>query len=259
MIDHQIENLILYLQTLPSEFASLLTFLVCIVMIIGACRYGYAGLWVYSALAVVVANIQVLRLGIYWSTPEPIALGTVLFATTFLASDIITEHFGPKAARQSITISFAAQLVVSLWMILCLAHPGIKEIHQEDIYKSLFIVFLPSARFFISSLIAYIISQHIDILIYQWIKNKTNGRHLWLRQNISTFISGLIDNFLFSILAWIVFNPEPLTLYSVIISYVLAGYIVRFIINILGTPILYLSYRFIRPSYKDKANNITFR
>ncbi len=246
MIDHQIENIVIWLQILPSEYASLLTFLICIITIIGACRYGYAGLWVYNTLAVVVANIQVLRLGVYWTTSEPIALGTVLFATTFLVTDIITEHYGAKAAKQSITISFVAQFLVSLWMILCLAHPGIHTMEQTTIYKSMFALFLPSARFFIASLIAYVASQHLDILIYQWIKDKTKGRHLWLRQNISTFISGIIDNLLFSILAWIILNPEPLTLYSAIISYALAGYIIRFIINILGTPILYLSYRFVR-------------
>ena len=246
MIDQQIELFLQWLQAYPSELASFLTLVVCMLAIIGACRYGYGGLWVYNVIAIAMGNIQVLRLGVYYTTPEPVALGTVLFATTFLVSDIITEHYGVKVARRSITISFVAQFVISIWMLLCLAHPGVQSVNQESVYKGMSVLFLPSIRFFIASLTAYIVSQHVDIFIYQWIKQKTEGRYLWFRQNISTFISGLLDNFLFSIIAWIVLNPEPLTLYTVVVSYILAGYIVRFVVNIMGTPVLYLSYRFIR-------------
>ncbi len=255
MIDQKINIFIQWLQGYPSEVASLLMFLVCVLAILGACWYGYGALCAYNALAIVIANIQVLRLGSYLSTPEPIALGTVLFATTYLVSDIITEHYGATAARRTILISFMAQLVVSLWMLLCLAHQGIHSnttanagiIEQQgQIFKSMWLVFIPSVRFFVASLVSYVATQLIDISLYQWIRQKSNDRYLWLRQNVSMFVSGFLDNLIFSVLAWIVLSPNPLTFNTVIVSYVLAGCIVRIIVNIMGTPVLYWSYRFVK-------------
>lgn len=255
MIDQKINTLINVLQGCPAEFASFLTFIVCVLAILGACRYGYGALCAYNVLAVVVANIQVLRLGTYASTPESVALGTVLFATTYLVSDIITEHYGVKAARQTLVVSFMAQLVVSCWMILCLAHPGVSlsaqvgaelVAEQTSIYKSMWLIFIPSARFFLASVLSYVLTQMIDISLYQWIRQKSQNRYLWLRQNVSMFISGFLDNMLFSVLAWIVLSPKPLSMHTVIVSYVLAGCIVRIVVNMMGTPVLYWSYHFIR-------------
>jgi uncharacterized integral membrane protein (TIGR00697 family) len=252
MIDQKIELFIYWLQGYPAEVASFLTFLVCVLAILCACRYGYGALCSYNALAVVIANIQVLRLGSYLSTPEPVALGTVLFATTYLVSDIITEHYGAKAARRAMVISFMAQLVASCWMLLCLAHPsapssvdasGIDS--QQQMFKSMWLMFVPSARLFIASILSYVTTQLIDISLYQWIRHKTHDRYLWLRQNVSMFVSGFLDNVIFSVLAWIVLNPNPLSFNTVIVSYVLAGCIVRIVVNMMGTPVLYWSYRFV--------------
>ncbi|MES2252698.1 MAG: queuosine precursor transporter [Pseudomonadota bacterium] len=247
MIDQHINTLIHILQSYPSEIASLLTFLVCVLAILGACRYGYGALCAYNALAIVIANVQVLRLGSYLSTPEPVALGTVLFATTYLVSDIITEHYGADAARKTILISFMAQLLASCWMLLCLAHPGVHDDpEQDEMFKSMWAIFVPSARLFIASLLSYVVTQLIDISLYQWIRRKSAGRYLWLRQNVSMFASGFLDNLLFSVLAWIVLNPNPLSFNTVIMSYVLAGCIIRIAVNIMGTPVLYWSYRFVK-------------
>jgi uncharacterized integral membrane protein (TIGR00697 family) len=107
-------------------------------------------------------------------------------------------------------------------------------------------VFIPSIRFFVASLVSYVATQLIDISLYQWIRQKSNDRYLWLRQNVSMFVSGFLDNLIFSVLAWIVLSPNPLSFNTVIVSYVLAGCIVRIIVNIMGTPVLYWSYRFVK-------------
>jgi uncharacterized PurR-regulated membrane protein YhhQ (DUF165 family) len=262
MIDENLSHLINYLQGWPAEVASFLTFLVCVAAILGACRLGYGALCAYNALAIVMANVQVLRLGSYAITPEAVALGTILFATTYLVSDVITEHYGMRAARQAMIIGFMAQLVSCLWMLLCLAHPGVHTAvaaaahvtdvsaelvaEQDGIYNSMWLLFMPSARFFVASLISYVSTQLVDISLYQWIREKTNSRHMWLRQNVSLFVSGFLDNMIFSVLAWMVLSPTPLSLKTVIVTYVLAGCIVRIVVNIMGTPVLYLSYRLIQ-------------
>ena len=61
--------------------------------------FGEIGLYIYSAIAIIVANIQVLKLVKFSFFSEPIALGTVLFASTFLCTDILAEYYGAKKAR----------------------------------------------------------------------------------------------------------------------------------------------------------------
>ena len=72
-------------------------------------------------------------------------------------------------------------------------------------------------------------------------KKITSNKNLWLRNNLSTALSSLIDNSVFSILAWIILNPDPEKLYNVIMIYILGTYFIRIFIALLDTPILYLS------------------
>ena len=101
------------------------------------------------------------------------------------------------------------------------------------------------SRFFIASMIAYLISQYFDVWIYSTIKNLTMNRFLWLRNNLSTILSSLIDNTVFSILAWIILNPNPETFYNVIMIYILGTYILRIFIAFIDTPFMYLSKIFL--------------
>ena len=64
--------------------------------------FGIVGLYVYSALAVIVGNIQVLKQVDFFYSPEPVALGTVLFASTFLCTDILSEYFGREKANKNV-------------------------------------------------------------------------------------------------------------------------------------------------------------
>ena len=106
-------------------------------------------------------------------------------------------------------------------------------------------IFTPMSRFFIASMIAYLVSQYFDIWIYSTIKNLTMNRFLWLRNNLSTILSSLIDNTVFSILAWIILNPNPETFYNVIMIYILGTYILRIFIAFIDTPFMYLSKIFL--------------
>ena len=101
------------------------------------------------------------------------------------------------------------------------------------------------SRFFIASMIAYLVSQYFDVWIYSTIKNLTTNKFLWLRNNLSTILSSLVDNTVFSILAWIILNPNPETFYNVIMIYILGTYILRIVIALIDTPFMYLSKIFI--------------
>jgi hypothetical protein len=203
--------------------------------------FGYVGLYVYSALAVIIGNIQVLKTVDFFYSPEPVALGTVLFASTFLCTDILSEHFGKEKARKNVLIGFAGFLFMTIIMLITI---GFKPSTNDWAQDSLANVFTPMSRFFIASMIAYLASQYFDVWIYSAIKNITKNRYLWLRNNLSTILSSL-DNTIFSLLAWIILNPNPETLYNVIMIYIFGTYILRILIAFVDTPFMYFSKLFL--------------
>tara|TARA_Y100000768_G_scaffold379033_1_gene354200 strand:+ start:584 stop:1258 length:675 start_codon:yes stop_codon:yes gene_type:complete len=204
--------------------------------------FGHVGLYVFSALAVIIGNIQVLKTVDFFYSPEPVALGTVLFASTFLCTDILSEHFGKEKAKKNIIIGFSSFLFMTIIMLITI---GFKPSANDWAQESLANVFTPMSRFFIASMIAYLISQYFDVWIYSVIKRFTKNRFLWLRNNLSTILSSLLDNTVFSLLAWIILNPDPETLYNVIMIYILGTYVLRILIAFIDTPFMYFSRLFL--------------
>ena len=204
--------------------------------------FGIVGLYVYSALAVIGGNIQVLKQVDFFYSPEPVALGTVLFASTFLCTDILSEHFGKDKAKKNIFIGFISFLFMTIIMLITI---GFNPSANDWVQDSFVNVFTPMSRFFIASMIAYLVSQYFDVWIYSAIKNLTMNKFLWLRNNLSTILSSLVDNTVFSFLAWIILNPNPESLYNVIMIYIFGTYILRIFIALIDTPFMYLSKIFI--------------
>ena len=94
-----------YLNTLSTELLWIIFLFFCFSSILIFLKiFGYIGLYIYSVIAVIAANIQVLKIVDFFYSPEPIALGTVLFASTFLCTDILSEYFGKEKARQNVLI-----------------------------------------------------------------------------------------------------------------------------------------------------------
>ncbi len=227
------------------ELLALITLILASAKILGLFRlYGLIGLMCYITMAYIATNIQVLHIAEYSFSSEPVALGTVLFATTFLVSDIITEHYGADKARMAVGVSFMTQIAFTLLMILTVAHP---PLHNQKVMNAMETIFLPAPRLLIASLIAYLVSQLLDIWIFQKLSKQTKKKHLWFRTFASTAVSALVDNFIFSILAWVILSPNPVGLHSLIFTYVLGTYFARLLVAAISTPIIYMTYK-VRPA-----------
>jgi uncharacterized integral membrane protein (TIGR00697 family) len=90
-------------------------------------------------------------------------------------------------------------------------------------------------------MIAYLLSQHHDVWMFELLKRVTNKKHLWLRNNGSTLISALIDNAVFSLLAWVVFAANPIGFGPLVFTYILGTYWLRVLVALLDTPFCYLA------------------
>lgn len=228
------------MQAFSSESLALLTFCLCVSSIIILFRlFGASGLYLYNTIAVVVASLQVLKTGAFFFLPEPVALGTVAFSSTYLVSDILTEHYGKSVAQKGMWLSFSGHILMTLLMLITLGHAAPAG---DKIHEAMSTLFAPSPRILLAGLLAYAVSQMLDISLFDWISRLTQRRWLWLRTNVATLVSGLIDNAIFSVFAWVILSPEPIGAYSLIFTYILGTFLGRALISVLSTPIIYLSY-----------------
>lgn len=244
-----------WLQSQPPELIWIFQLIICFSGLILMFRlFGQVGLTVYIAVSFIGANIQVLKVVQFGVFPDPIALGTVLFATTFLGTDLLSEYYGKKAARRAILTGFSGLILFNIFTFLAVSfQPLDPEVFGEeyswaiDMHDRLQGIFTPAPALLAAGLIAYLISQFNDVWLFAKIREKTKGKYLWLRNNVSTWISAFIDNTIFGLLAWWVFAPEPMALNVLFMTYILAAYLLRVVVAILDTPFIYLA-RWLRPA-----------
>lgn len=250
-MDYLVEALITKMNAWSPEYIWLVMLVTCFAAILCFNRfYGAGGLYAYIAVAIVIANIQVLKAVQFSLYPEPVALGTILFSSSYLATDILGEQYGVQAAKRGVFMGLFAHLFFSLMMLFTLGFSPLTEAQAgEDMawalpyHGHISALFTLQFSLFFAGMLAYLTSQLYDVWFYSWIKKKTGNRLLWLRNNLSTMVSALIDNTVFSVLAWIVLSANPLPFMTVLFTYILGTYWLRLIIAVLDTPIIYLAKR----------------
>ncbi|MEE8275534.1 MAG: queuosine precursor transporter [Alphaproteobacteria bacterium] len=245
----------------PPELVWLIMLLVCFSTILVMLRlFGTTGLYVYIALAVIGASLQVQKAVQFSVYADPVALGTILFASTYLCTDILAEHFGRAAARKAVWIGFASLLFFNVVMLLTLGFsPLTPDQAGDDMAWSLpnheYMqgLFTPAPAFFAAGMIAFFASQYHDIWLFRLLSRITGGRHLWLRNNASTWVSALIDNTIFSVLAFVVLAPEPIGLMPLVFTFILGTYLLRVLVAFLDTPFVYLARLTVRGAAAEAA------
>ena len=162
-----------------------------------------------------------------------LSVGILPYPITFLITDIISEIYGRKKANQVVIAGVFASLF-SILIILLANYTS--AIDNSPVNNELFSkVFGLSPIAVLASMLAYLFAQFIDIKIFHFWKRKTNGKHLWLRNNFSTFSSQFIDSLTvitllcsFQVLPWSLFN-----------KLLISGFLFKILIALLDTPILY--------------------
>lgn len=201
--------------------------------------FGKKGLIAYSVMATLLANIEVLILVEAFGVE--MTLGNVLFASTFLITDILSENHSRKDANKAVLISTACSVMFVLisqsWLLFT---PSENDMTSSAIH----LIFSFTPRIVIASLIVYLVSQLIDVWLYhkwwEWCKRhfKDGRKGLWIRNNGSTMISQLINTTLYTAFAF--YGTYPI---ETLISIASSTYIVYFITSLLDTPIVYICRR----------------
>lgn len=208
--------------------------------------FGKTGLYCATALATVLANIEVLILVNAFGMEQ--TLGNVLFAATFLITDILSECEGKKAANKAVWIGMFTSV---FFLLLSQSWLLYKPSESDWVMDSIKTVFSNTPRMLIASFAVYAISQLFDVWLYhkwwEFTEKKFGNKRkfLWLRNNGSTLVSQILNTFLFTIFAFYG-TYDMKTLISIFAS----SYVVYIFTSLLDTPAVYLARKI-----SDKKKN----
>jgi uncharacterized integral membrane protein (TIGR00697 family) len=215
-------NEILWIGLLLSSF---------IIVILAYKLFGLTGLYVWTAVAVILANIQVMKTIQVFGLVT--AMGNVIYSSLFLVTDIINEKHSKKDAQKAVWIGFFVLITTTIVMQI-----SIQFIPDESDFLSEHItaIFSVLPRIAFASLVAYLISQSHDVWFFAKLKKRHKKRYLWLRNNLSTVTSQLLDNIIFTLIAFVgVFS------WNIIGQIFLTSFILKVIVAACDTPFVYLA------------------
>lgn len=218
-----------------NEILWLLEIVICFSLVVLAYKlFGKAGLWAWIPISVIVANIQVTKTVEFFGFAA--ALGHVVYSSSYLVTNLLTELYGKHEARKAVMMGFFTLLVMILLMNLTLVFlPISSDSHSLGVNKSMTDIFGLMPRIGLASIAAFLTSQLYDVSAFAlWRKKFPSRKQLWIRNNLSTLASQMIDTVIFTLIAFYGTMPFNIVLQIIFTTYVLKG-----LLSFADTPFFY--------------------
>lgn len=183
--------------------------------------------------SLVIASVLASKIIIVFGLMVP--AGVLAYCLTFVATDVIGELWGERHANMVVGAGFVALLVSLVLVRLALLWPAAPFWPHDPAFHT---ILAGTSRIIIASFVAYLFSQYHDVWAFHLLKRLTGGRHLWLRNNLSTAASQLIDSVVFIAIAFYGVLP--------IAPLILGQWVIKLGIALLDTPAIYLTIWLLR-------------
>ncbi len=198
--------------------------------------FGKQGLYASIVLSLLLANLQGPKLTEVLGMQT--SVGVILYSGIYFATDLLSERYGRREANRAVLIGFAVSLIIIVMISLSLKFAPSRQANTAEfaasIHQSMATLFNFTPRFVLGSLLAYLISQSFDVWIFHVIKHRTQGRHLWLRNNVSTMLSQLIDTSIYGLVVW-----WGIVDLETAVKLAMAKYVFKVLIAVIDTPFIY--------------------
>lgn len=191
------------------------------------------GLMAWVVFASVTANIITAKCADFLGVTS--ALGTVLFASTYLATDILCERYDRKDANKAVLMGLCGVVGFVVAAQIALLYIPSATDYAND---SMGVLFGLNLRISLSSATMYGLANLADIWLFNRLKEATNGKHLWLRNNVATIVCNGGENFLFILLAFL-----GIYTFGECLVIALSTTIIEIVVAVCDTPFLYLAKR----------------
>ena len=200
--------------------------------------FGKQGLYASVILSLLLANLQGPKLTEVMGMQT--SVGVILYSGIYFATDLLSERYGKREAHRAVMLGFGVSLIIIVMISLSLKFAPSTNIKTAafatSIHEAMATLFNFTPRFVLGSLVAYLISQRFDVWIFHVIKTRTEGRHLWLRNNLSTMLSQLIDTSIYGLVVW-----WGIVDLATAMQLAMAKYVFKVLIAIIDTPFIYLA------------------
>ncbi|MFD0944254.1 queuosine precursor transporter [Savagea faecisuis] len=185
------------------------------------------GIFVGLLLLSNVIAVKLIAIGDWVVLPAAV----IIYVFTYPILDVITETYGKKYARRTVFAGLIAQVFALGFIWIAIRFPAAPFYENQQAFE---LIFAGSFRVTLASLIAYAVSQNIDVIIFDRLKKRHGTKKLWLRNNASTMVSQFADTAIFILIAFT--GTMPIQALLIMIA---SQYIFKFIVAILDTPIVY--------------------
>lgn len=201
-----------------------------------------AGIFITNAVVAELIGGKLIQIAGY-----TLSIGILPWPIVFITTDLINEYFGHKGVRKLtlLTAALIAYALVILLLGLQVPASSISPVNDNQFYA----VFGQGVLIIIGSIIAFVISQLLDITIFSHFKKRTGDRYIWLRATGSTVFSQLIDSFI--VLGIAFYLPGKITL-NEFFAIGFTGYTAKLVIAVLLTPFIYLGHNIIGNYLKEE-------
>jgi hypothetical protein len=209
-------------------FFGLLFFSLALPMI----SYWFGRSWIYVFVGVnacAILPMSALSADVFGYS---VSLGTIYYASLFLATDLLAETYGKKAAYQAVIIN----IIVSYVLVGLFQIPLALEASEASLefHAQLQAVYAHSWKMVIWGTICFAITQLIDVNVYNFLHEKTGNKHLWLRNNVSSITSAIFANLFF----WYFALGDVVDDWF---ASAIAGFLLTAFVNLCDTPFMYLA------------------
>lgn len=173
-----------------------------------------------------------------------------LLPLVFSINDVITEVYGKERTRSIIRSGLVIIFLILLFSLLVTnLPPSLRFESSESAYDSIFGL---SARIAAASLTAFALAEFLDVFIFAKLREKLGKKALWLRNNVSNFISQLIDTSVFMVLAFYAIESPFSDNLSFLLSLIIPYYLLKCFMSIIETPLVYAGVRWLKDE-KEKT------
>jgi len=160
--------------------------------------------------------------------------GNIFYASVFLCTYFLIERFGRRAGIYSIVVGVTSVFFFSLLVWMTLISNGAAE--MKDLNGAMWVVYGAEPRIALASLVAFTLSQTLNVYLYIFLKQRMEGRNLWLRANLSNALAQALDSVIFFTLAFSGILPS-----GHIVEIITTGFLLKVAFMALAAPLLYLN------------------
>ncbi|WP_164215820.1 queuosine precursor transporter [Virgibacillus sp. YIM 98842] len=191
----------------------------------------------------IISNVLAVKLVSIWGFILPGAV--IVYVVTYLITDVIGELYGKEAARKTVQAGFITQIAALIFIFIAIQLPPAPVFESQAQFEE---ILGGSFRVILASLISYFASQNLDVTIFHRLKAKHGESKLWLRNNLSTMTSQLVDTAIFITIAFWGTVPG-----GVLFGMIATQYVFKFLIALIDTPIAYILVYFGRKRETEAA------